>query len=192
MLDLILASTSPYRRGLLARLGLPFRCLAPRVDEDQLKQGDWTPRQLAEHLALAKARSVAEVEPAATIIGSDQVVSFQDRIFGKPMSAPHAVEQLAAMSGQAHQLITAVAVWTQQHTYVHTDVTTMHLRSLTRPELERYVAADQPLDCAGSYKLEERGITLFERIETEDYTAIMGLPLIAVTSLLRTLGASIP
>jgi len=192
MLDLILASTSPYRRTLLARLGLPFRSLAPGVDEDAIKQGDWTPQQLAEHLAQAKARSLAELEPNATIIGSDQLVTLDGQIFGKPLTASRALEQLTVMSGRTHQLITAVAVWTQEQTYLHTDITTMHLRSLTRPELERYVAADQPLDCAGSYKLEEQGITLFERIETEDYTAIMGLPLIAVTGLLRKLGASIP
>lgn len=192
MNDVVLASTSPYRRTLLARLGLPFRCLVPLVDEDAIKRGAWEPRELAEHLALAKARSLAKTEPNATLIGSDQLVSFQGRTFGKPGTAEGAVDQLLTMSGTAHQLITAVAVWTQKKAYVHTDTTTMHMRALSRVEIERYVAADQPLDCAGSYKLEERGITLFDRIETEDYTAILGLPLIALTNLLRTLGYPVP
>lgn len=190
--DLVLASTSVYRRTLLARLGLPFRCLAPRVDEEATKRGDWDPRELAEHLALAKARSLCKAEPNATLIGSDQLVSFAGRIYGKPGTTEGAVEQLLAMTGKSHQLITALAVWTQGQTYVHTDITTMHMRSLSRVELERYVAADHPLDCAGSYKLEERGISLFDRVETQDYTSIMGLPLIALTSLLRTLGYPIP
>jgi septum formation protein len=192
MNELVLASTSPYRRALLARLGLPFRCLVPLIHEDALKLGNWGPRELAEHLALAKARSLSEAEPNATIIGSDQLVSFEGRIFGKPGSAQRAVDQLSAMAGSSHQLITSVAVWTKERTYVHTDITTMHMRPLSREEVERYVAADVPLDCAGSYKLEERGITLFERIQTQDYTSIMGLPLIALTSLLRTLEYPIP
>lgn len=190
--DLVLASTSVYRSTLLARLGLPFRCLAPRVDEDAVKQGEWEPRELAEHLAIAKARSLSEAEPNATLIGSDQLVCFDGRIYGKPGTPERAVEQLAAMAGKSHQLITALAVWRQGQTYLHTDITTMHMRSFSQDELERYVAADHPLDCAGSYKLEERGIVLFDRVESQDHTSIVGLPLIALTSLLRTLGYSIP
>jgi septum formation protein len=190
--DLVLASTSRYRRALLERLGLPFRSIAPLVDEDALKQGRSEPRELAEHLALAKAGSLKELEPEATIIGSDQLVSFGGQIYGKPGSAEHAVEQLAAMAGASHVLITALAVRRARESYVHTDVTTMHMRRLTRAEIERYVAADQPLDCAGSYKLEERGITLFERVDTTDYTAILGLPLIALTTLLRRIGYTVP
>ncbi|WP_406695799.1 nucleoside triphosphate pyrophosphatase [Singulisphaera sp. Ch08] len=194
MKDLVLASTSSYRRTLLARLGLPFRCLAPRVDEEASKRerGDWEPRELAEHLAVAKAQSLCQAEPNATLIGSDQLVSFEGRVYGKPGTVEGAVEQLLAMAGQSHQLITALAVWAQGQTYIHTDITTMCMRPLSREELERYVAADRPLDCAGSYKLEERGISLFDRIETQDYTSIMGLPLIALTSLLRPLGYPIP
>jgi len=190
--NLVLASTSPYRRALLERLGLPFRSIAPLVDEEALKQGRWEPRELAEHLALAKAGSLKELDPEATIIGSDQLVSFEGQIHGKPGSAEHAVAQLVAMAGASHVLITALAVRRARQSYVHTDVTTMHMRNLTRAEIERYVAADQPLDCAGSYKLEERGITLFERIETTDYTAILGLPLIALTTLLRRIGYTVP
>jgi septum formation protein len=190
--DVVLASTSPYRRALLERLGVPFRAIAPLVDEDALKHGRWDPRELAEHLALAKAGSLRELEPRTTIIGSDQLVSFEGQIFGKPGSAEHAAEQLAAMAGRSHVLITALAVRRERESHVHTDVTTMHMRRLTRAEIDRYVAFDRPLDCAGSYKLEERGITLFERIETSDYTAILGLPLMALTTLLRRMGYTVP
>lgn len=192
MSDLVLASTSQYRRMLLKRLGVPFQCRVPLVHEDSLKIGDWGPKELAEHLAQAKARSLSALDPTATIIGSDQLVSFEDRIYGKPGSRDRAIEQLMAMSGKSHLLITAVAVWHRGQHYVHVDTTTMHMRALARAELERYVDADHPLDCAGSYKLEERGITLFDRIETQDYTAILGLPLIALTGLLRRLGYAIP
>ncbi len=119
LMNLVLASTSRYRRALLKRLGLPFRCLVPLVDEEDWKIGDWGPRELAEHLALAKAQSLAEAEPLATLIGSDQVVSFEGRIYGKPVSHERACAQLAAMSGMSHTLITAVAVWHLGHAYVH-------------------------------------------------------------------------
>jgi septum formation protein len=192
MSELGLASTSESRRSLLKRLGVPFRCLVPRVAEEEWKLGDWGPRELAERLALAKAESFRAELPNATLIGSDQIVSVDERIYGKPLTHERAVEQLVALAGISHLLITALAVWHDGHAYVHTDLTTMHMRALSRAEIERYVAADRPLDCAGSYKLEERGITLFDRIETQDYTAILGLPLIALTTLLRRLGFAIP
>ncbi|MFO0903580.1 MAG: nucleoside triphosphate pyrophosphatase [Pirellulales bacterium] len=188
-LDLLLASTSPYRRALLARLGLPFRVRAPLCDEESLKAAALSPRELAEHLAFAKADSLAWQEPQATIIGSDQLATFDGRILGKPGSFDAAVEQLLSMSGRPHQLITAFVVLHQAVARRHTDVATLQMRRLTRAEIERYVAADQPFDCAGAYKLEERGITLFERIESADHSAITGLPLIALTTTLRELGA---
>lgn len=192
MADLVLASTSQSRRALLKRLGLPFRCLVPVVHEDDWKIGNWSPRELAEHLAVAKAESLREAEPGGTLVGGDQLVVLDGHVYGKPGSAERAVEQLEALSGKTHELITALAVWHAGHTYVHTDRTVMQMRPLLRDELERYVAADRPFDCAGSYRIEERGIALFERIETQDYTAITGLPLIALTSLLRRLGYTIP
>jgi septum formation protein len=192
MADLVLASTSPSRRALLKRLGIPFRCLVPLVREDDWKIGDWSPRELAEHLAVAKAESLRDAEPEGTLIGGDQLVVCDGRIYGKPETPERAVEQLEVLSGKTHELITALAVWHAGQTYVHTDRTVMQMRPLLRAELERYVAADRPLDCAGSYKIEERGITLFERIDTQDYTAIMGLPLIALTSLVRRLGYALP
>lgn len=192
MTDLILASTSRYRKALLERLGAPFRCLAPRVDEEAFKALGLEPRDLAERLALAKARSLAEEEPEATIIGTDQLVAFEGQVFGKPGNIENAVEQLSLMAGRTHELITALVVWHEGQALTHTDVTRLWMRPLHRDEIERYVAADRPIDCAGAYKLEERGIVLFDRIESNDHTAITGLPLVALTSILRTLGYPIP
>jgi septum formation protein len=190
--DLILASTSPYRRTLLERLGISFRCQSPTCDESALKNESFDPRFLAERLAHAKAACVAAIQPGAAVIGGDQVVSFQNRIFGKPGMYQRAVDQLLAMAGQSHQLITALVVVCDQKVQHHTDVTTLWMRSLSREAIERYVAADRPFDCAGSYKLESRGIALFERIESADHTAITGIPLIALVTMLRSLGYEVP
>jgi septum formation protein len=191
-MDLVLASTSPYRRALLERLGVPFRCRAPLVDEEALKDPSLAPLALAERLALAKATSLGEEEPDATLIGSDQLVAFDGEILGKPGSAERAVEQLARMAGRPHELITALVVWHRGRAFAHTDVATLHLRPLGRDEIARYVEADRPFDCAGSYKLESRGIALFARIDSADHSAITGLPLIALTTVLRDLGYRIP
>ncbi len=192
MPDLVLASTSPYRRALLERLGLPFAAIAPACDEEALKRPDLTPRGLAEFLALAKADSLAASHPRAAIIGGDQVATIDGRILGKPGSAAKAVEQLALLAGRTHELITAIVVRHQGRTHAHTDVTRLMMRPLDRAQIERYVAADRPLDCAGSYKLECRGVALFERIESDDHSAIVGLPLIALTRILAGLGFAIP
>jgi septum formation protein len=191
-MDLVLASTSPYRRELLGRLGVPFRCRAPRVDEEAMKRDDLEPRALAEHLALAKATSLCAEEPHATIVGGDQLVACEGRILGKPGSVERAEEQLRALAGRAHELVTALVVWHRGRICAHTDVTTLWLRPLRHDEIRRYVAADRPLDCAGSYKLEARGITLFERIDARDHSAISGVPLMALTAILRELGYRIP
>jgi septum formation protein len=193
-MELILASTSPYRRAQVERLGVPFRFVAPPVDEDALKSG-WGaigPRELAERLARAKAESVARKEPDAIVIGGDQLVAFEGSILGKPGTAEQAVAQLAAMSGRSHDLITALAVIRGDQLYAQTDVTRMTLRPLTLEEIRRYVEADSPIDCAGAYKLEARGITLFGRIESEDHSAIVGVPMIALTTILREIGFTIP
>ncbi len=193
-MDLILASTSPYRRALIERLGLPFRCVAPLVDEDALKVtfGDRQPQELAERLALAKAQSVADLEPGATVIGGDQLVVFEGRVLGKPGTFERAVAQLQELSGRTHELITALVVIHDGTIYAHTDLTKMTLRRLTPDQTSRYVRADQPIDCAGSYKLEARGITLFERIESHDHSAIIGVPLIALTTILGNIGHPTP
>ena len=190
--DLVLASTSVYRRALVERLGVPFRWRAPLCGEESLKSTESDPRALAEALAHAKAASLAAVEPDATIIGCDQVASFQGQIFGKPGSIARAVEQLSAMAGQTHELITALAVVEGDRVFRHTDVTWLQMRRLSRAAIERYAAVDQPVDCAGAYKLESRGIVLFEKIESDDHTAVTGLPLIALVTILRELGYEVP
>lgn len=194
--DLVLASTSPYRRELLARLGLPFRCTAPGIDEDALRAGlssaESAPPVLAQLLARAKAAAVAAREAAAVVIGSDQVCALGAQVFGKPGNADAAAAQLLALQGQRHQLFTAVAVQRGSEVVAFTDVTTLRMRALTADEVRRYVEADRPLDCAGSYKLERAGIALFEAIDSQDHTAIVGLPLLALASTLRRFGCLLP
>jgi septum formation protein len=176
----------------MERLGVPFRCREPLVDEEALKDNALSPRALAESLAQAKATSVASVVPDAVVVGGDQLVSFEGRVLGKPGDRSRAVEQLLELSGRPHELVTAIAVCHPGGMVEYTDLTTLWMRPLSRIEAERYVDADRPSDCSGSYKLEQRGITLFERIESLDHTAITGLPLIALTTILRDLGFPIP
>jgi septum formation protein len=192
VLDLLLASTSRYRRELLERLGLPFRCCPPAVDEEPFKRLGLEPRELAERLAREKALSLADREPSATIIGSDQVAAVDRDILGKPGTAENAVDQLARLAGREHLLLTVVAVWHRGRLWEHTEVARLSMRPLNREELARYVAADSPLDCAGAYKLEKRGVSLFSAIDCADHSAITGLPLIALTGHLRALGYAIP
>ncbi len=190
--ELILASTSPYRRQLLERLGLPFRCASPDLDESTFKNLGLSPRDLAERLAQEKARAVSNRQPAAFVLGGDQLATIDGQILGKPGSFEAAVQQLTHLSGHDHALITAIALVHGEKVWTHTDETILTMRPLTEPEIRRYVKADLPLDCAGAYKLEARGITLFERIASADHSAITGLPLIALTDLLRAQGFAIP
>ena len=193
MPELVLASTSVYRRELVARLGVSCRAVAPSCDEEALKDPRLAPAELALHLAREKARSVAGAWPEAHVLGSDQLVEVEGQILGKPGTAERALEQLLRLSGRAHRLITAYALLCPGGAVVeHVDVHVLHMRALTRDALQRYVHADQPFDCAGSYKIEARGITLVERIEGADFTAIMGLPLVALTSALRAQGFTLP
>ena len=192
MPPLILASTSRYRRELLGRLGLPFTAVAPACDEEALKRPGIPPRLLAEELATAKARSLRAAHPEAVIIGSDQVCAVDDLILGKPGTAERAAQTLDRLQGRSHQLITAVVISGPDGEERHTDVTTLSMRPLDAAAIARYVAADQPLDCAGSYKLECRGIALMAAITSADQTAIIGLPLMAVTRMLGRWGYMVP
>ncbi len=194
--ELILASTSRYRREQLERLGLPFRSVAPACDEEALKAplsaAGAAPRVLAEALALAKAESLRATLPEAVIIGGDQVAALGDTILGKPGTAARAREQLAALNGREHVLVTAIAVVHRGHLWRHTDISTLRMRQLDPEQIHRYVERDHPLDCAGSYKLERRGVALFERIVCEDHSAITGLPLMALARILAEIGYRIP
>lgn len=192
---LVLASTSRYRRELLERLGVPFTAAAPDCDEDAFKARSRSPRGLAEELALAKAESLRAAHPGAAILGGDQVATVDGEILGKPGTREAAAAQLERLSSRGrreHLLITAVALIHGGRVLRHTDVARLTLRPLTRAQIERYVAADDPVDCAGSYKLERRGIALFAAIDAADHTAITGLPLIWLAGALAGLGFEVP
>src|SRR5262245_20235690 len=187
MPPIILASTSRYRRELLARLQLPFTTPSPDAIEDAIE--GQAPAAMAARLALAKARSI--VAPNALVIGSDQVASLDGHLLRKPGSAEVAIAQLRAAQGRAVLFHTAVAVIAtgSGQTLQHVDRTEVQFRRLDDTALERYVRLESPLDCAGSFKSEGLGVALFERISSEDPTALIGLPLIFVADALRTLGA---
>ena len=192
-MDLILASTSPYRRRLLERPRLPFTCMDPAVEES-IRDGE-SPQARACRLATEKALSVAEtLQREAIVIGSDQVACLGTQILHKPGTAEVAEQQLAASSGQTVQFWTAVSLWTSPGEPPTQRVVPceVKIRILNTDEISRYVALDQPLDCAGSFKWESLGITLLEAMRTDDPTALEGLPLIALSELLREAGVSLP
>ena len=192
-MNLILASTSPYRRRLLERLCLPFTCMDPAIEES-MREGE-SPSERASRLATEKASAVAKKVLGNTIvIGSDQVACLGTQILHKPGTAEAAERQLAASSGQTVHFWTAVSVWASPgHAPTQRLVPCeVKMRVLSAAEISRYVALDQPLDCAGSFKWESLGITLFEAMRTEDPTALEGLPLIALSELLRQKGVSLP
>lgn len=192
MPELVLASTSPYRRDLLQRLRLPFACEAPGIDEAAVKARLRDPAGLATELARQKAAAVAARHPGALVIGSDQVATIDGDVLDKPGTAERAAAQLQRLQGREHALLTAVAIAHPGGVATFLDVTRLCMRSLTGEEIERYVAADRPLDCAGSYKIEGLGIALFAAITAEDQTAIVGLPLLRLAAELRQLGLAIP
>lgn len=187
---LILASTSPYRRELLARLRLPFDVARPEVDEVALP-GE-TPPDTARRLAQAKAAAVARREPGAWVIGSDQVAELDGRPLGKPGGREAAIAQLLAMSGRVVRFSTALSLHGGDTHLQALDETRVHFRKLQADEIARYVDAEQPFDCAGSFKSEGLGIALFDAIESRDPTALIGLPLIALSGLLRKAGFALP
>jgi len=185
---LILASTSRYRAALLERLGLPFRVAAPRVAEDQ-RPGE-APAARASRLALAKAQAVAATHPGCWVLGSDQVADCDGRILEKPGTVENCREQLAACSGRSVAFFTAAALMRDGTDSVnqHVDRTSVRFRNLSAADIARYVERDRPLDCAGGFRCEGLGIALFEGIESDDPTALVGLPLIWVARALRDAG----
>lgn len=187
-MDLILASTSPYRRALLQRLQLPFHCVAPDADETPLA-GE-AADALASRLALAKARSVATAHPASLVIGSDQVACLQGRLLGKPGNRDNARQQLQASAGRAVEFFTGLALCCGKSGFEAVLVApfTVHFRQLDSSAIDNYLTREQPFDCAGSFKCEGLGIALFERMVGDDPTSLEGLPLIGLTSLLQRAG----
>lgn len=192
MSPLVLGSTSPYRRELLARLRLPFTVDRPEVDETP-RPGE-EPAALARRLARAKAQAVAARHPGAWVIGSDQVAELDGQPLGKPGDARTAAAQLRAASGRSLRFHTALALAQAGHGVgpEHLDLTQVRFRTLDEATIQRYLVAEPAFDCAGSFKCEGLGISLFEAIESQDPTALVGLPLIALARLLRTLGYSLP
>jgi septum formation protein len=188
---LILASTSPYRRALLERLGLPFEVARPEVEE--LAHPGEAPRDRAVRLALAKADAVAARFPLAVVIGSDQVASLGEQILDKPGDAATCRSHLRALSGRTAQFFTAWAlIGSPQIREFALDTTVVRFRTLTEDEIERYVEREKPFDCAGGFKAESLGVSLFQGIESNDPTALIGLPLISLASGLRRAGYRVP
>ena len=190
--NIILASSSPYRKLLLERLQLEFSVLSPAIDETPLDQE--SPQQMVVRLAQEKARAVAARHPAAVVIGSDQLAVFQGNIIGKPGSPGKAVQQLRQFSGNSVQFLTAVRVCCHDSGFDSGSmvITEVNFRSLTDGEIRRYVELDQPVDCAGGFKSEAAGISLLNSMHSEDPSAIIGLPLITVSDLLRKAGFTLP
>ncbi len=186
---LILASTSRYRSALLTRLGLPFEAIAPGVDESEAKGWGLGPRDLALELAGQKARAVAARNPDAVVIGSDQVGDLDGELLDKPGTDARACAQLASMQGRTHRLWTAVYVVGPAGAEARwVDETRLTMRALTAEQIAAYVAADQPLDCCGSFRIESLGVALFSKVEGADPTAIEGLPLMRLTTELAAFG----
>ena len=190
-MELILASTSPYRRELLKRLQLPFSCEPPDVDETPMLSEP--PDALAARLSLAKARAVAEQHPNALVIGSDQVASLDGEPLGKPGTVERARTQLLACAGKAVTFYTGLAVVNVERGLALEALVPfeVHFRALDAAAIDGYLAREQPLDCAGSFKVEGLGIALFEKLRGKDHTALEGLPLIQLCALLRQAGVNI-
>jgi septum formation protein len=190
--SLILASSSKYRKLLLSRFGIPFECFSPDIDESAAVSE--SPIDLVTRLAREKAQSVSQFNRRAVVIGSDQVAVFKGRIIGKPGNHEAAAQQLSSFSGQVVEFLTAVSVQCLDRgfTELHIDTTRVHFRVLEAAEIERYLQAEQAYDCAGAFKAESLGIVLFERISSEDPTALIGLPLIHTAAMLRRAGLQLP
>lgn len=192
MPPLILASTSQYRAELLGRLGIPFEQMAPGVIERA--QVNEKAEKLAARLARAKAEAVCRERPDAWILGSDQAAGCLDRVLGKPGNRDAAREQLEFMAGRSVAFVTALALTnsTRPRPLVELDVTLVKMRRLSKEEIDRYTEAEPAFDCAGSFKMEGLGISLFDEVQSRDPTGLMGLPLIATARLLRKAGYTIP
>lgn len=188
---IVLASTSSYRRQLIDRLGLPYRVHAPQVEESPLP-GE-VPRATALRLARAKALAVAAIFPSAVVIGSDQVAELDGIALGKPLEHSAALLQLESMQGRDVVFHTALAVAGPAADLLQIDCvpTTVRFRTLPRTALDAYLRADQPYDCAGAAKIESLGIALVDRVESDDPTALIGLPLIRLTAMLARAGVEV-
>ena len=189
---LVLASTSPFRREILQKLGLPFAAVAPNADESVM-QGE-SPQALVRRLAENKARAVACDWPHALIIGSDQVACIDSEILGKPGNRETAVKQLSQAAGRTVTFYTGLCLFnsSSQLTQVCCDPFNVHFRSLSQDQIGRYLDHEQPFNCAGSFKSEGMGITLFSRLEGDDPNSLIGLPVIRLVEMLGNEGIELP
>lgn len=183
--ELILGSSSIYRKELLSRLRIDFNCLSPDLDEDLYKRKIPDPSKLAQTLAYEKAKSILEKKPEAIVIGSDQLGVLNDEVLGSPGNMENAINLLMRMSGKEHSLLTAVCILWDDQKIEFLDETKLKMREFSKEEAIEYLEIDKPFKCAGSYKIEGYGITLFEKIDTSDFTAIVGLPLMKLNEQLR-------
>ncbi|QRY78576.1 septum formation inhibitor Maf [Pseudomonas sp. PDNC002] len=192
MLPLILASSSPYRRELLQRLRLPFECASPDIDETP--HPDESAAHLVRRLAESKARALSERYPDHLIIGSDQAAVNGDQILGKPHNIERATEQLKAASGKSVSFLTGLCLLNSQSGEARVDCVpfTVHFRELDEARIRRYLEAEQPFDCAGSFKAEGLGVSLFRATEGEDATSLVGLPLIRLVDMLLAEQVPVP
>ncbi|MBH9342671.1 septum formation inhibitor Maf [Pseudomonas aeruginosa] len=192
MPSLILASSSPYRRELLTRLRLPFECASPDIDESH-RPGE-SAEQLVRRLSASKAEALAGRYPQHLIIGSDQVAVLDDNILGKPHTVERAVQQLLDASGRSVTFLTGLALLDSRNRHMQVDCIpfTVHFRQLDEARIRRYVEAERPLDCAGSFKAEGLGVSLFRATEGEDSSSLVGLPLIRLGDMLLAEGVEIP
>ncbi len=189
---LVLASTSPFRRQLLERLGVPFETFAPQLDES--RHAGESAQQLVLRLSEAKARAGAGAFPDALIIGSDQVAVCGDDILGKPGDHDEACRQLARLAGQRVSFLTGLCLFDSGSGRVRSDLVPYHVtfRQLTAAQIERYLRAEQPYNCAGSFKSEGLGISLFESMDGADPSALIGLPLIRLVGWLNEAAIAVP
>ena len=189
---IVLASSSSYRRELLTRLQLPFTCHSPDIDETP--QANESAQALVQRLALSKARALAQHYPQHIIIGSDQVAVLDGKIIGKPLHAEGATQQLSAASGRSLVFLTGLAVIDTRAQIEQVDLVpfTVHFRTLNAAQIQRYIAAEQPFDCAGSFKSEGLGVSLFQATEGSDATSLVGLPLIRLCDMLNACGIAVP
>lgn len=192
MLPLLLASSSPYRRELLARLRLPFVCASPDIDESH--RANESAVGLVQRLAEEKARALAADYPGHLIIGSDQVAVLNGKILGKPHTFERAREQLSAASGSCVTFLTGLSLLNSSTGVCQVDHVpfTVHMRTLDQASIERYLQAEQPYDCAGSFKAEGLGVSLFQATEGCDATSLIGLPLIRLVDMLIKEGVQLP
>lgn len=191
-MKLVLASASPHRKELVAKLGLKFICVKPSIDEESLKNElqlqNLSPVLVAETLSYEKGYSVYKKQTDSLIISGDQLVCFKNQILGKPQTYENAVRQLELLNNNTHQLITSITVFNAGQVVKYNHFSNLKMKNLNQNEIKNYVHMDNPLDCSGSYKIEQCGITLFESIDCDDFTAIQGIPMLWLSNYLKGAG----